>query len=108
MLGFGTFFWFFVISPAAATDLWKLGLGSRCRDYARLLVRQGVAAGALLRASAILPSACFHRAAAAGALDRSSAMVFVTGPSRTADIELTLTIGVHGPRALHVIIVLDR
>ncbi len=28
--------------------------------------------------------------------------VFVTGPSRTADIELTVTIGVHGPKSLYV------
>jgi L-lactate dehydrogenase complex protein LldG len=30
---------------------------------------------------------------------------FVTGPSRTADIERVLTIGVQGPRAVHVVVI---
>ncbi len=40
-------------------------------------------------------------------MDRSSAVTFVTGPSRTADIELTLTIGVHGPQRLFIVLVDD-
>jgi len=37
--------------------------------------------------------------------DITSCMTFITGPSRTADIELNLTLGVHGPKELIVVIV---
>lgn len=40
-----------------------------------------------------------------GALPR--AVNFVSGPSRSADIEQTILLGAHGPRALHIVIV-DR
>jgi L-lactate dehydrogenase complex protein LldG len=34
----------------------------------------------------------------------SPTITFITGPSRTPDIELTLAIGVHGPQELYVIV----
>jgi L-lactate dehydrogenase complex protein LldG len=34
--------------------------------------------------------------------------VFVTGPSRTSDIELTLTLGVHGPKSLYAWVLDER
>ncbi len=30
---------------------------------------------------------------------------FITGPSRSADIEQTLLLGAHGPRRLHIVVV---
>jgi len=40
-----------------------------------------------------------------GRPDASRSVTLITGPSRTSDVELVLSIGVHGPKELHVIIV---
>jgi L-lactate dehydrogenase complex protein LldG len=63
---------------------------------------------ALLPASAIMPSLDEAGALLAG-LERAGHryVSLVTGPSRTADIERVLTIGVQGPRALHIIVVME-
>lgn len=34
----------------------------------------------------------------------SSYVSFITGPSRTGDIELSLTVGVHGPKEVHIVL----
>ena len=36
--------------------------------------------------------------------DLPSALAIVTGPSRSADIEQKLAVGVHGPREVHVVL----
>ena len=66
----------------------------------------------LVRESKLVPKlddavATLQRLTSAGS-DQCHYVSFVTGPSRTADIERTLTIGVQGPKALCVIIVADE
>jgi L-lactate dehydrogenase complex protein LldG len=60
---------------------------------------------AVLRASDIVGGYEAARARLGAELPR--AVTFITGPSRTADIEKTPQIGVHGPRRLHIVLVDD-
>lgn len=60
---------------------------------------------AIVRRSAMLRSLPDLLAARPELAVSGSNLVCITGPSRTADIEHTLSRGVHGPREVHVILV---
>jgi L-lactate dehydrogenase complex protein LldG len=60
---------------------------------------------AVLRASQVVGTSedGFERLRANGAMPRT--VNFITGPSRTADVEQKIQLGAHGPRRLHIVIV---
>lgn len=60
---------------------------------------------ALLSKRAIFPTMAAFMSARQETVPQASNLVFITGPSRTADIEQVLTLGVHGPREVFIIIV---
>jgi L-lactate dehydrogenase complex protein LldF len=92
-------------APAALADTGSLVLpaGSGRPLSTSLLPEVHIA---LLRPEAIYPSLAqsFDDPAFASLRQpgKASSVVLITGPSRTADIEMTLTIGVHGPGEVQV------
>jgi L-lactate dehydrogenase complex protein LldG len=60
---------------------------------------------AIVRASRVVRSMEDAWALVRGAGEMPRAVGFISGPSRTADIEQTVTLGAHGPYRVHIIIV---
>lgn len=60
---------------------------------------------AVLSVDRLSRSLCHYAADHPAAIEGTSNLVIITGPSRTGDIEQQLNLGVHGPKHVHVILV---
>ena len=90
-------------AQAAIADTGTLILDSACERH-RLVSLVPPVHIAVIKASAIVETLSDALTLLQKDKEISPAITFITGPSRTADIELTLAIGVHGPRELYVIV----
>jgi len=90
-------------AQAAIADTGTLILDSACERH-RLVSLVPPVHIAIINASSIVETLSDALTLLQKDKEISPAITFITGPSRTADIELTLAIGVHGPRELYVIV----
>ena len=90
-------------AQAAIAETGTLVLDSSCERH-RLVSLVPPVHIAIVNASSICETLSEALALLRKDKEISPAVTFITGPSRTADIELTLAIGVHGPRELFVIV----
>lgn len=90
------------IAPFAIAETGTLAYPASAQAPASWHFRAGFEI-AVLRAKDILP----HFEDVLARIEIPHTLNFVTGPSRTGDIEQTLELGAHGPKALAILIVKD-
>jgi L-lactate dehydrogenase complex protein LldG len=77
-----------------------------CREDIRLAGMISEIHTVLLSAEGIVPDAfALNQALASDFHNQPNYTAFITGPSRTADIERVLTLGVHGPLQVHIYVI---
>ncbi len=107
------------LSAASGIQIGITGAMAGLADTGTLVVPSGSGKGrfasllppvhiALLRIADLYPSLMYFIAAHPNAARDVANLNFISGPSRTADIEQTLTLGVHGPKFVHVILLAER
>lgn len=107
------------LAELARAGMGVTGAAAAIAETGSLVLRHGPGRGrlasllppvhvAILRADQVHPTLeSFLETSRADPLASASALTLVTGPSRTADIEMTLTIGVHGPKEVAVYVVAE-
>jgi L-lactate dehydrogenase complex protein LldG len=90
------------VAGLADTGSLALVSGRGCGRMASLLPPAHIA---VLRATQIVPSLAAFLATHPGVAEDGSNLVMITGPSRTGDIEMTLSRGVHGPGVVHIVVI---
>lgn len=111
------------LSDAGAAPIGLTGADAAAATTGTLIVTSGPGKGRLptilppvhlvvLRQSQIIPRiehwVAAQRADGLTALAASANAAFITGPSRTGDIEMELILGVHGPGRVQVVIIADQ
>ena len=103
---------FLADAGVAEVDLAVAEIGSLCqKDCSNINLRLASTLPtthiALVRTSGLVKDlpACMNKIYEEFGAQLPGYMAFITGPSRTADIERVLTIGVHGPKSLYIVFV---
>jgi len=92
----------FTCAELGIAETGTLLLNSTCEDI-RLATTLAEIHVAVLPAGGLRPDLASVERHVSGRLEGPGYFAFITGPSRTADIERVLTIGAHGPRELHIL-----